>query len=192
MVDLEKIELLHRKYAPDEKLFELVYTHCKIVRDIAMWCADNIQEPVDKALLEEACLLHDIGSYSFMHNAFDKRYYVQHATLGAKLLQGEGYSEKLTDIVESHVLLGLTKEEIVNSNWRLPFKNYTPTSIEGRLLCYADRFHTKKPIFNSYDFLYERFLKDFPGQASKLVAWSEEFGMPDLDKLSKKYKHPIQ
>ncbi len=75
---------------------------------------------------------------------------------------------------------------------RLPSKDYEPQTIEGRLLCYADRFHSKKPIFNSFDYFYNRLSDNLPNQAKKFKEWSEDFGIPDLDTLAVKYNHPIR
>jgi len=187
---------LHKKYAPNSKEFATVFTHCEIVSDIALWCASNINEEIDKELLKTAALLHDIGSYPFLaaEKASDdhKKCYPQHAILGAKILGDEGLDSSISKLVETHILLGLTKEEIISGGWLLPARNYEPTSIEGRILCYADRFHSKTPKFNSFNSFLKRLNEDMPKQAYKFKKWSHEFGKPDLDKLAKKYNHPIR
>ena len=42
-----EIEALHRKYAPTESVFELVFTHCKIVSDIVTQSAEKSGANVD-------------------------------------------------------------------------------------------------------------------------------------------------
>lgn len=64
-----EIEALHRKYAPTESVFELVFTHCKIVSDIATQLAEKSGTNVDIELVRVGCLLHDIGVYPL----FDKK-----------------------------------------------------------------------------------------------------------------------
>ncbi len=192
---ITEIERLHHKYAPNDIVYDLVYRHCQIVSDIASWCAENSQQKLDMDLLKKACLLHDIGSYAFFDangQNLNERLYPQHAILGSKILQDEGIDSRLTDIVETHVLLGLTKSEIINTPWYLPERDYVPSSIEGELLCYADRFHSKHPTFNSYTTFLNGLKKDLPLQAQKFELWSSRFGIPDIATFALKYGHPIR
>lgn len=191
-----EIQNLHKKYAPNETDYQGVYKHCEIVAEIALWCADNVKEKVDKDVLKTAALLHDIGSYPFLA-AWEvreeyRKWYVQHGILGAKILQDEGVDERVWNIVETHVLMGLTKDEIVKTDMRLPPRNYEPSTIEGRILCYADRFHSKDPNFNNFESFYNRLLESLPLQAAKFMAWSKEFGIPGINELAAKYDHPIR
>jgi len=194
--DLQAIEALHRRYAVNDAVFNLVYTHCKIVNEIAEWCADSMHESVDRDILQAACLLHDIGTYICFddnavggHNQYN---YKQHAIFGAALALEEGYDPQIADTIRTHVLLGLTKQEIIDYGWPLPQKDYEPTTIEGRLLCYADRFHSKGPTFNSYETFLFGLRKDLPRQADKLEVWAKEFGVPDVNELAAKYGHPVR
>lgn len=193
---VDEITDLHRRYAQNETVFELVYRHCVIVNEIALWCADNLADAtIDRDILAAGCLLHDIGTYAL----FDKnghidnmRNYRQHAIFGAALATEEGFDDRIADMIQTHVQLGLSKQEIIDNQFALPRKDYQPTTIEGRLLCYADRFHSKRPAFNAYEPLLARLQSDLPDQAHKLQAWSQEFGIPDVTALAKKYGHPIR
>ena len=196
-LSVEDIERYHRKYAPNDKVYELVYGHCQIVAEIALWCADNIgnDSKVDKNLLQSAALLHDIGTYILFDDegiVSNERLYPQHAILGARIIEDEGLDQKIADIVSTHILLGLTKQEIIDKPWLLPERDYQPTSIEGELLCYADRFHSKHPTFNSYDTFLERLKRDLPLQGEKFEQWSKRFGIPDIKSLANKYKQQIR
>lgn len=194
---INEIERFHHKYAPNDKVYNLVYGHCQIVSEISLWCADNIahETKIDKKLLQAACLLHDVGSYAFFDNDgnnLNDRLYPQHAILGAKILEDEGVDNRITSIVATHVLLGLTKKEIIETPWYLPERGYEPNSVEGQLLCYADRFHSKTPTFNAFDTFHDRLRQNLPLQAAKFEEWSNRFGMPDIPALAKKYKQPIK
>ena len=160
--ELPTIERLHRKYAPNDETFQLVYGHCQVVAEIALWCADNLTEQVDidRDLLRAAALLHDIATYGLL--GADSAYYTQHAILGAALLSEEGLDSQMTDIVKTHVLLGLSRQEIQEQGWHLPDRDYFPTSIEGEILCYADRFHSKRPVFNGYVNFLANLRKELP------------------------------
>ncbi len=194
--DIQEIERYHHKYSPNDKVYDLVYGHCKIVTEIALWCAGNLKnENVNAKLLEAAGLLHDIGSYAFFDNegrVLNKRLYPQHAILGAKILADEGIDERVTELIASHVLLGLTKQEIIDTPWYLPERDYEPQTIEGEILCYADRFHSKHPTFNAYETFLQRLKRSFPLQAKKFENWSERFGIPDVPGLANKYGQPVR
>lgn len=193
----KSIERLHHKYAPNDNVFDLVYGHCQIVCEIALWSADNIKPnvEVDRELLRAAALLHDIGTYVFFDTNGKKlndRLYPQHAIFGAKILTDEGIDKSITDLIETHVLLGLTKQEIIDKSLPLPARDYVPSTIEGELLCYADRFHSKHPTFNAYDTFLAKLKESLPQQAVKFENWSQRFGIPDVNVLAKKYNQPVR
>ena len=189
------IEALHHRYAPSDKVFTLVYDHCRIIAEIAEWCVKQNNIIVDVDLLRAGCLLHDIGTYALfdteqlrgnMHN------YPQHAIFGAALIVEEGFDARIADMVRTHVLMGLTREDITIANFGMPRKDYLPVSTEARLLCYADRFHSKYPEFNSYPTFLHHLQQRLPTQAAKMQAAAEEFGIPDVAMLAKKYGHPMK
>ena len=198
---LAAIQNLHKKYAAfatASHLYELVFEHCEIVCEIALECAARIDEPIDTALLRAAALLHDVASYPFFNDqgeADGQGFYPMHGILGAKVLADEGFDPRIGEIVGTHLLLGLSKDEIVNPpsrHWPLPAHDYQPTTIEGELLCYADRFHSKDPMFNSYETLLRRFQENLPKQAEKFETWSKRFGVPDVPALAQKYNQKVR
>lgn len=194
MLPIEQIEALHKKYAPNDKVYERVYGHCQIVNEIAQWCAKNYKGTVDTDLLRDAALLHDIGTYVFFNSEAEIKgsdLYPLHAILGAKIIADEGLDKKIAKLVETHILLGVSKQEILDHPWPLPARDYIPDTIEGELLCYADRFHSKQPKFNSYETFSARMKERFPIQAERFEAWTKRFGIPDVPKLAEKHQHPI-
>lgn len=196
MITTQQIKELHHKYAPNDKVYELVYGHCQVVNEIAQWCAGNAsgKESIDTELLTAAALLHDIGAYALFNDegkVENKRLYPLHAMLSAKIITDEGIDARVASLVETHLLLGLSKQEIIDKSWPLPTRSYVPGSTEGELLCYADRFHSKRPTFNSYDVFLGRLQESMPKQAVKFEAWAKKFGLPDITALAEKYGHPI-
>jgi uncharacterized protein len=192
--DLNQIKAIHQRYAQNDTVFKLVFEHCEIVTRIALDAAERSNEQIDKTLLQAACMLHDIGTYALFDEngrAANHELYPQHAQFGAILIRNEGFSENIAAAVETHVLMGLTKQEVQARPWPLPPRDYEPASIEGELLCYADRFHSKKPQFNSYEMFYKRLNENLPLQAAKFKAAAERFGLPDLEHLARAYNHPI-
>jgi uncharacterized protein len=194
---LQEIERLHRKYAPNDVVYDLVYGHCQTVCEIALWAAETADKvaPIDKPLLQAACLLHDIGTYAFFSEdgkVVNHRLYPQHAIFGAKILADEGMDGRIAQLVETHVLCGLTKEDIVNAQWPLPARDYVPHTTEGELLCYADRFHSKHPTFNAYETFLAGLEKRMPTQAAKFQKLAGRFGVPDISALAEKYGQPVR
>jgi uncharacterized protein len=190
-----EVEKLHRRYAQNDVVFNLVYGHCQIVAEIAKWCVEQNQLEVNREILEAGCLLHDIGTYALFDakGLNDNQHnYKQHAILSAALVLEEGFDIRIADMVRTHVLMGLTKEEVITNNFGIPQKDYLPATLEARLLCYADRFHSKQPTFNAYEPFLKRLSKDLPEQAIKLQAAAAEFGIPDVQALAEKYGHPIR
>jgi uncharacterized protein len=190
-----QIEEVHKRYAQNDKIFELVYRHCQIVAEIALWCAEEKNLNVDLELLEAGCLLHDIGTYAlFDANGLDgnEHNYKQHAIFGAALAVEEGFENRIADMIRTHVLMGLTKKEIIAGGIGMPQKDYLPKTLEAELLCYADRFHSKHPTFNAYETFLDRLENALPDQGQKLRIAAERFGIPDVEILSRKYNHPIR
>ncbi len=190
----EQIEQLHRKYALSEELFELVFTHCKIVSEIAEELIQKKGLDANKDLVKTSALLHDIGTYKFMDEftrTGTSKYY-QHGLEGYNILKQEGLPEEICLVVLHHMRLGLTKEAIQHEQLDLPVEDYSPTTIEEQLVMFADKFHSKKPQFNSYEG-YKNFISQFgEAQVNTFVTLAEKFGTPDIAKLGEKYHHPIK
>ncbi|HKR82445.1 MAG TPA: HD domain-containing protein [Candidatus Saccharimonadales bacterium] len=198
--DIATIQKLHQKYAHFAEapgLDDRVFTHCRIVSEIALWCADNVHETVDREVLQATALLHDIGTYPFFdaQGKTDGRgFYPLHSILGAKIVLDEGFDPRIARAIETHLLMGLSQAEITDTGvreWPLPLHDYRPKTIEGELLCYADRFHTKKPKFNDPQTFLKKLEQNLPAQADRFKAAMERFGVPDLATLAKKYQHPV-
>ena len=191
------IESLHHKYAPTEEVFELVWTHSCIVRDIALQLARGSRTPVDIELVQVGCLLHDIGVYPlFDGNGFEvnPREYITHGIRGEEILKDEGFPEALYRFASHHTGAGITKDQIIASNLPLPHKDFLAETPEEELVMYADKFHSKTnpPHFNSYDF-YADYVTRFGEEATKnFVALGTKFGKPDLAPLIAAYGHSLR
>lgn len=186
-----EIEQLHRTYAPHGAAFELVYTHCLVVRDIARQLLERYEGEIDLELVEAGCLLHDIGVYR-MYGAdgeIDHKNYIRHGILGDELLREIGADARLVRIASHHTGVGLTKEEIVEQKLPLPEADYLAESIEERLIMYADKFHSKTnpPSLLTADRFRRKIAQFGTGKAEAFDAMVAEFGEPDLEVLAAKY-----
>lgn len=192
--DLEK---LHRKYAPSEEIFDLVFTHCNIILDIANQLIVRGDFAVNVDLVRVGCMVHDIG----VHPLFDSSgvlrdgvNYITHGTEGEAILKSKGFPEKLWRFASHHTGVGLTKEDIITQKLPLPEVDYLAETDEELLVMYADKFHSKTtpPYFNSYEWYKNDIIRFGEDKVKKFEAMAVKFGIPDLAPLSKKYGFEIR
>jgi len=145
---LNPLLLLKKYFAGNEKGFELVYEHSRLVAGKAITIA--ITRGFDGSTLkfiEEAALLHDIGVVGTGSSRLGCRgtaSYLCHGILGREILEREGYPEHAL-VCERHIGVGLTTEDIIRQNLPLPHREMTPVTLAERIICFADLFYTKKP-----------------------------------------------
>lgn len=110
---------------------ESVLSHSLLVAKIAKEIAYSInhRHKVDLHLVEIGALLHDIGR--------SKTHGITHGAEGAEILGRFGYPEQLVRLVRNHVGAGIPREEA--SAIGLPPNDYTPATIEEKVVCYADK-----------------------------------------------------
>ncbi len=87
---------------------------------------------VDCDRIAAGALLHDLGR-SITQD-------IRHASLGAELLRREGWDEAVVRIVERHTGGGIDAAEAVRLG--LPAKDYTPVTLEERIVCHADNLYS--------------------------------------------------
>ena len=100
---------------------------------------------MDKAFLEEAAMLHDIGI--FLTDApgifcFGDKPYICHGYLGADLLREEGFPRHAL-VCERHTGAGISAESIIKQDLPIPHREMLPVSMEEQVICFADKFFSK-------------------------------------------------
>ncbi len=144
----EKIIKKYYKEKSDSYIY--LYKHSCSVESLAVKIAQhNEQYSPNIEFIKTAAMLHDIGI--FMTNApgigcFGKYPYIAHGYLGRELLEKENLKE-IAPVCERHVGLGITVKDIISENLPLPKRNMVPVSIEEQIVCYADKFYSKKPKY---------------------------------------------
>jgi uncharacterized protein len=181
----EEIRALHEKHAPTPEAFDLVFTHCEIVRAVA----EQLLDGLDADLVRAGCLLHDVGVYRL-----GPEHYVRHGVLGHGLLADEGFPEVLRRFCSRHTGVGLTRDDVRRQNLPIPPADYLAESAEERLVMYADKFHSKTspPTFvtaDTYAVDVRRFGAD---KAARFASLRAEFGEPDLTALIAAYGHAVR
>jgi len=191
-----EIIALHKKYAPTEELFTIIYTHCLAVWRVAEQLIEMKPHTLNQELVKAGCLLHDIGTYSFIKPT-DKSWVAPagRGIEGERILMEEGLPKALCKIVAHHVGHGLTKEHIEETiSGVLPLRDLTPKTIEERLVNYASKLHSKakEPQFNSVG-SYRQFLKNIGTDyySDDFEALVEEFGEPDLEPLAEEFAQKL-
>lgn len=194
---LEQIETLHHKYAPSDAGFDLVFTHCRIVAEIAEQCIANKHLAADAALVRVGCLLHDIGVYELLDKDGTEREdlpYITHGIRGEAILKKEGFPEIIWRFGSHHTGVGLTKQDIIKQGLPLPLQDYEAETIEEELVMYADKFHSKNtpPNFNTFEHYKKTVAKFGQDKSDKFAELAEKFGVPDLAPLIAKYGHVVR
>jgi uncharacterized protein (TIGR00295 family) len=136
MDEKESIQLL-RKYATSDEAFDKVLAHSKAVQKLALEIAERIKKnnvAVDVDFVRVASLLHDIGR--FIHPPGQDS--IKHGVAGADILRKEGLDDRYVHVCERHLGAGISKEEVVSQGLPLPPKDYLPTTVEERIIAYAD------------------------------------------------------
>ncbi len=125
-----------------------VIMHCRYVAENAVELALKAVEkgfPVDLKLVKSGALLHDIGR-AVVHD-------VRHGVKGAEIARSIGVDERVVRIIENHIGAGIPAMEA--SSLGLPEKNYTPTTVEEKIVCYADKLTRGSRMINFREALRE-------------------------------------
>jgi uncharacterized protein len=191
----EEIVALHKKYAPSEVAFNLVFTHCQIIWELAEQLIEKSHLSVNAELVKVGCLLHDIGVYRLYlpDGEIDHKKYITHGTLGYNLLKEEGFSEEICRVASCHTGVGLSRQEIEEDGIPIPPADYYAETPEEKLVMYADKFHSKTtpPQFLTPK-SYENKLAQFGEvKLARFKKFQNELGQPDLVMLAEKYGFEI-
>ncbi len=178
-------------------MYDLVFTHCQILRDIAAQLIAKGTFRVDAELVYVGCMIHDIGVYP-LFGADGKLLadadYITHGIKGEAILQNEGFPETIWRFASHHTGVGLSKKDIVDQKLPLPLEDYLAETDEELLIMYADKFHSKTapPCFTSFEW-YKQYVSRFGAdKVIKFEQMAQKFGIPDLKPLAEKYGHEIR
>ncbi|MGK5639425.1 HD domain-containing protein [Streptomyces sp. URMC 126] len=191
---VDDIRALHEKYAPTPEAFDLVYTHCRVVAELAEGLRAGAAPEADAEWVRAGALLHDIGAYELFDADGGLRLgeYIRHGVIGHGILRREGFPERLCRFCSCHIGVGVTRDDIRRQGLPLPEADYVASTLEEQLVMYADKFHTKSdpPAFLSADTYAAGLARLFgSGKADAFQALRDRFGEPDLDGPAARYGH---
>jgi uncharacterized protein len=118
---------------------------------------------VDIEFLKTASLLHDIGRFFYPPGSKDP---IKHGIEGARILREEGLPRH-AKVCETHIGIGITKEDIISQSLPLPLKDYVPETIEEILIAYADNLDS--PGIKDEIDVEERFAREVGEEYRKKV-----------------------
>ncbi len=145
--------LLTKYCAGNAELLHILLTHSRQVADRALSILEAHPEwiksgEIDPVFIEEAAMLHDIGVVlcdAPRIHCMGQHAYIEHGYLGAEILRQEGLP-KHAAVAERHTGTGISYEQIIREQLPIPLQDYTPRTLEERLICYADKFYSKTKL----------------------------------------------
>ena len=181
----DEIRALHERFAPDRKAFELVWTHCRIIGDIA----GQLLTDEDADLVRAGALLHDIGVYRLAPGEA----YIRHGRLGHDLLRDLDLPEPLARICSHHTGVGISRDDVLRQRLPLPPADYLAETPEETLVMYADKFHSKTapPRFNTPSSYAASLARFGPDATARFEALTAQYGLPDLAGPALRYGHAV-
>lgn len=162
---LTDINFLFFKYYHDNpELRRIVMAHSAQVARKALEICNAKNLKLDRNEVFCAAMLHDIGVVNCdAPDIFAKgeKPYLQHGLEGEKILKENGLS-KFAGVCSHHTGSGISKDEINEKRLPLPAKDFLPTTLIEKLICYADKFFSK-----SGDLTREKSLEEVMQQMKK-------------------------
>ncbi len=167
---------------PSRPIFRIFLNHSLLVAAKAMQGANKVKHlNPDLQFILEASMFHDIGiiqTFAPDIDCFGRADYIEHGVLGAEILRKNGM-DKLARVSETHIGVGITKDDIKKYNLPLPLKDYLPVSLEEKIIAWADKFYSKNPVNRDQQKSLDEILSGIEKYDKKKTAifleWNEMF-----------------
>jgi uncharacterized protein len=187
---MDALRLLKVFYPEDTPLRRKLLAHSGNVRDEALRIAASpacAGMGLDLDLVSAGAWLHDVGicrcdAPDILCTGAEP--YIRHGAIGAEMLRAYGAAhgldlEPYARICERHTGSGLAAAEIRARGLPLPPGDYLPETPEEKLVCLADKFHSKSGDGRrkTLDEVRRGIVRFGPGPAARLEALLGMFGM---------------
>jgi len=144
---MDPLTIINTYFKPGSAAFDILIEHSSMVVAKALAVAENVRHLApDLAFIKEAGMLHDIGIV-FVNapelGCHGDRPYICHGYLGRELLEKLGFPLHAL-VCERHVGAGIGITDIERHNLQLPRRDMRPLTIEEKIICYADKFYSKR------------------------------------------------
>ncbi|MBI5881456.1 HDIG domain-containing protein, partial [archaeon] len=120
---------------------------------------------IDIEFVRTAALLHDIGRFRCKPGTAES---IKHGVAGAEILRSEGIDARYALVCERHLGAGISKEDVKEQKLPLPLRDYTPQSIEEKVIAHADNLLWGIKAKTIKD-VVERFTKEIGPECGKKV-----------------------
>lgn len=180
---MDPLFIIERFYTPGTKLHQVLVEHSQIVTKKSLEIARNlIHLNPDLDFIKDAAMLHDIGIYLTRAESIGcngEAPYICHGYLGRMLLDEQGLTPEYGLVCERHTGAGITKENIISNGLPLPKRDMVPISLEEKIICAADKYHSKNPKHADKKIttiqIIEELEKINKNHAQRFSGWAEEF-----------------
>ena len=143
---LDVYSILSKFYLVGSPQWQILVEHSKAVAQLATNIVSLHPElNADANFVYEGAMLHDIGiTQTFAPGiyCFGTADYICHGTQGAQMLRALQLP-KHACVCERHTGAGITADEVRALQLPIPVADYTPQTIEEKIVCYADKFFSK-------------------------------------------------
>lgn len=182
---IDPILIIEQFYPPQTQLYQVLVVHSRIVTQKSLEIAEHLSglDP-DVEFIKTAAMLHDIGIFktrALSIGCTGTDPYIRHGYLGRKLLDELGLPPEYGLVCERHTGAGITRENIVSNTLPLPPRDMVPQSLEEKIICIADKYHSKNPKYSDQKMTVESILESLEkiddSHARRFSGWVKEFNL---------------
>lgn len=182
---MNPVQIIEKYYSSESELYLTLINHSRAVAQRSLAIAKSLDDPaIDLEFVEQAAMLHDIGIFRTRARSIGctgEHPYVCHGYLGKNILDKEGLPEKFGLVCERHTGAGITKENITLNNLPLPHRDMVPVTLEEKIICVADKYHSKSPKKKNKQITTESIIHELesisPDHAQRFSVWAREFNL---------------
>lgn len=181
---LKPLSIIQKFYKPGTELYNILVKHSKIVSDKSLELTEQLPHHLrpDTDFIKKAAMLHDIGIFLTKSESIGCKGdapYICHGYLGRQLLDELGLPPEYGLVSERHTGAGITKENIISNKLPLPARDMVPISIEEKIICMADKYHSKSPhksknILTTAQVIEELAAEISEEHAQRFAGWVDE------------------
>jgi uncharacterized protein len=139
--------IIEKYYERKSAAYDILIAHSKAVARKSLAIAEKLRHMnPDEAFIEAAAMLHDIGILRTKGpgiGCHGDQPYICHGYIGREILEREGLPRHGL-VCERHVGVGISILDIDTHRLPLPKRDMMPLSLEEQIICYADKFFSKK------------------------------------------------
>lgn len=175
--------IIKEYYQEGSNLYNTLMNHSRIVTEKSLKIGESLSHlNPDLEFIEKSAMLHDIGIFLTKAESIGcsgAYAYVCHGYLGRKILDDFGLPPEYGLVCERHTGAGITKENIISNKLPLPHRDMVPKTLEEKIICIADKYHSKNPKLSqkkpSTFEVINSLKKIHPEHAKRFAQWAKDY-----------------